>query len=457
MSQNSAERLKAYLAQLPPRAQALLIREFERALERGDDAAVATFVLAELRKIVRTDDQNVAPRVNDPQRQVFEPLEPYLAEAHAPVGPGQIRRSSLLPIWTWLAREGAPEAVRVFVAGLDAPTDKAAAVRAIQHSLIDAIASLLAEPDQRRAATRIGPASAMEDLPAISVVLKNVEALDGLAAKLPGHFRSFGDSQIALVMTALAIPALQTPQLLPFALRLLMKRLPSSWQIVRLAVHAAATDDASRVAAHPFGVAVPMAIEELSQSALLLRQNIKRGQFGTAGETIKLVHDGVRGLRTELDVRSDSPSGRSLAMLRVDMSDALKNVIDNVPGRVRRLLRQRPDKDVTAATRLDPSEIDETAALIDLVAVCRSFASELAISEVTLRTYSELQSYIEKTTEMLVESLRHCEPSARDFREQQARGAIRFCEVLFGHDYAVLMGRSADNALADGRKPARAV
>ena len=106
MSQNSAERLKAYLAQLPPRAQALLIREFERALERGDDAAVATFVLAELRKIVRTDDQNVAPRVNDPQRQVFEPLEPYLAEAHAPVGPGQIRRSSLLPIWTWLACPG---------------------------------------------------------------------------------------------------------------------------------------------------------------------------------------------------------------------------------------------------------------------------------------------------------------------------------------------------------------
>ena len=45
MSQTSIERLRDYLAQLPPQAQALLMREFERALERGQDTAVATLVL----------------------------------------------------------------------------------------------------------------------------------------------------------------------------------------------------------------------------------------------------------------------------------------------------------------------------------------------------------------------------------------------------------------------------
>ena len=53
MSQTLQERLKDYLAQLPPRSQAMLMREFERALERGEDTAVATFVLEALRKIVR--------------------------------------------------------------------------------------------------------------------------------------------------------------------------------------------------------------------------------------------------------------------------------------------------------------------------------------------------------------------------------------------------------------------
>jgi hypothetical protein len=38
----------------------------------------------------------------------------------------------------------------------------------------------------------------------------------------------------------------------------------------------------------------------------------------------------------------------------------------------------------------------------------------------------------------------------------QVSAAIRFCEVLFGHDYASLMSRAAENALTDERKPSRA-
>ena len=45
MSQATIERLREFLAQLPPQSQALLMREFERAIERGEDASVATFVL----------------------------------------------------------------------------------------------------------------------------------------------------------------------------------------------------------------------------------------------------------------------------------------------------------------------------------------------------------------------------------------------------------------------------
>ena len=61
MSQTSIERLRDYLAQLPPQAQALLMREFERALERGQDTAVATLVLEQLRKIVRKTETDEAP------------------------------------------------------------------------------------------------------------------------------------------------------------------------------------------------------------------------------------------------------------------------------------------------------------------------------------------------------------------------------------------------------------
>ena len=108
MSQTSTERLKDYLAQLPPQAQALLMREFERAIERGEDTVVATFVLEQLRKVARRTEEVARPRTDDPARLVFRPLEPFLVEGNSPGRPGQIRRASLMPVWQWLNRTGAP-------------------------------------------------------------------------------------------------------------------------------------------------------------------------------------------------------------------------------------------------------------------------------------------------------------------------------------------------------------
>ena len=218
----------------------------------------------------------------------------------------------------------------------------------------------------------------------------------------------------------------------------------------------AASDDEIRVAATPYGVAVTIALHDLSFVAACLRTDIRRGQFDNVPEQLKSLHDGVRGLRTELDLRNDSSWGKQLASIRADISNSLQSEIDSVPGRVRRILRQRADKDISATAKIDMSEVEETASLIDFVAVCRTYASELAINEVTLRTYSDLQHYVEQSTESLVQSLRGGDAKARAYRQQQVKAAIRFCEVLFGSDYASLMSRAAENALTGERKPARA-
>src|SRR5206468_8123453 len=259
------------------------------------------------------------------------------------------------------------------------------------------------------------------------------EALDTLGSRLPSYLRMFADQQIAVVSASLNVASLQTPQVLPFALSLIMQRLTAPWQIIRLAVKMAASDDEIRVAATPYGVAVTIALHDLYFVAACLRTDIKRGHFVEIAEQLKTLHDGVRGLRTELDLRNDSAWGRQLMSIRADISNSLQSEIDSVPGRVRRILRQRADKDISSAPKIDPSEVEDTAALIDFVAVCRTYASELAINEVTLRTYSDLQHYVEQSTEGLVQSLRGGDTRSRAYRQMQVKAAIRFCEVLFGH------------------------
>jgi hypothetical protein len=461
MSQTSNERLREYLAQLPPQSQALLMREFERAIERGEDAVVATFVLEELRKIVRGTDEPTRPRTDDPARLLFRPLEPFLIEGNFPRRPGQIRRASLLPMWQWLIRDGAPDQAHEFEAALDrarnteTPAAVEAAVRTFQRAAAEAIAKLIADGD-RRAMARVGGPEVLEDLVPIGSILQARDAIDTLNGRLPAQFRLFAESQIASVSAALNVATLQTPQLLPFALSLVMQRLSAPWQIIRLAIRMAASDDEVRVAATPYGVAVSIALHELSYLAAVLRTDIRRGQFDNVSELLKTLHDGVRGLRTELDLRNDSTWGKQLTSIRAEISNALQSEIDSVPGRVRRILRQRADKDISIGSRIDSTEVDEAAALIDFVAVCRIYASELAINEVTLRTYSDLQQYVEQSTEALVQSLRSGDLKTRPYRQMQVQAAIRFCELLFGHDYASLMSRAAENAVTGERKSSRA-
>jgi hypothetical protein len=465
MSQTSIERLRDYLGQLPPQAQALLMREFERAIERGDDVTVATFVLEQLRKVVRGSDEETRPRTDDPARLLFRPLEPFLIDTNFPVRPGQIRRASLLPVWQWLIRDGAPDQAREFEAALALVRETGTAsglepaIRKFQLAAADAICKI-ATPvpggDKPRELARIGPPNVIDDMLPIGLVLQAREALDGLSGRLPGNLRMLADSQIGPVIASLNAPALQTPQLLPFALSLIMQRLTAPWQIIRLAIKMAASDDEIRVAATPYGVAVSIALHDLCFLAACLRTDIKRGQFDNVAEHLKTLHDGLRGLRTELDLRNDSSWGRQLTSIRADISNTLQSEIDSVPGRVRRILRQRADKDISVGAKIDSVDVEETAALIDFVAVCRTYASELAINEVTLRTYSDLQQYVEKSTEALVQSLRGGDAKARVYREMQVKAAVRFCDVLFGHDYASLMSRAAENALTGERKPSRA-
>src|ERR1700712_1575001 len=127
MSQTSTERLREYLAQLPPQAQALLMREFERAIERGEDATVANLVLEQLRKVVRGTDEATRPRTDDPARLLFRPLEPFLVEGNLPARPGQIHRASLLPVWQWLNRDGAPDQARELEVALERIRETASA------------------------------------------------------------------------------------------------------------------------------------------------------------------------------------------------------------------------------------------------------------------------------------------------------------------------------------------
>jgi len=464
--ETTVERLRQYLRQLTPQARSLLIGELERSVLRADDVAGADLVLHELRGIVR-EQREGAPRIGHSARLFFRPLEPYLVDDRGDhKHPGRIARSSLETLWTWIRRDLAPDEAENFsdeigeaLLGGDGPKAEHLA-RAFQDRVGAALDAAFIAADEeklrRRLLAQIGTPRADEDATALKCVLKARDGLAALGARLPLRIGNLAGEQLGDCKALIESTAARDRDLMLYALLTVMSRLAAPWQLIRFGIKAAGSDTAARVAETPYGVAVTIVLAELERLVGELRNDLRSGQGVAVSALLKTIHDSARGLRTELDLPVDSTWGRALAAQRAQIAELLRSEIESMPGRVRRMLRPRPSAEIRPNTVLDPEEVAETEALVEFVGACRHFAGELAINEMTQRTFSELQQYLDNGTRALLDGLRHAGDADRSFRQSQVDAAVRLCAKVFGKDYAALLGKAAEVAGAGDRKAARA-
>ena len=460
------ERLRQYFRELPPGTRALLIAELERAMLRGEDVPGGDMLVQELRVAVRHAGEN-GPRLETPARLFFRPLDPFLVNTR-PIHkmPGRIARSALEPIWAWISRDLVPaeakaysdDVARLLASGeAGAPESRACA---FQDRIVDRIVAALAAADaddkaRRRLAGQVGTTHAVGDVRDIARILAARDALALLEERLPGHVGNFFDGPLDGVRALLESPLAAHEGLLPYALVMVSGRLATPWQLIRLAVNAAQSDEAARIAATPYAIAVDIVLHDVERMVEELRADLKRGTVIAVISLLKCIHDAARGLRTELDLSTDSAWARELAAIRSEISDLLRIEIESVPGRVRRLLRPRPSSEIARNSTLNADDVAETEALIGFVGACRNFAGELAINEMTLRTFQELQQYLDTGTRTLLDALRGAGEADRPFRKSQVDAAVRFCAKAFGRDYASLLAKAAELAVNAERKVAK--
>ena len=276
------------------------MREFERAIERGEDITVANFVLEQLRKVVRgtEEDDEARPRTDDPARLLYRPLEPFLVESNFPVRPGRSAAHRCCRSGNGWSATGRPRP-RANSKPRSPRSGRAAATPTSKARPASSSSPQPTRSSSRRRRSRATTGSGRSPVSARLMssrtccrsagVLRAREALETLGSRMPGQMRVFSESQIATVGSALNVPSLQTPQLLPFALSLIMQRLTAPWQIIRLAIKMAASDDEIRVAATPYGVAVTIALHDLSFLTACLRTDIRRGHFENVAEHLKIL------------------------------------------------------------------------------------------------------------------------------------------------------------------------
>ena len=451
------ERLREYLRQLPPAARALLITELERTLLRGEEIPGGDLVLREVRSAVRDSGEH-ALRIGSPERLFFAAVEPFLVdEMSAEKQQCRIARASLEPIWAWLCRDLIPAEAKAYSAqcqplagpgplgalhaadlGLSGPRDRTYRRGARRGGFERQGAAETCRPTRSSAGVRRS-ARPCEDTASARC------ARSAFGDRVPAHVRNLADAALDAAKAALDAPSARQNGILPYALVMLMSRLAAPWQLIRVAVRAVQSDEAARIAATPYAMAVTAVLAEIERMVDELKGELKRGGNVAVTSLLKSIHDAVRGVRTELDLPADQQWGRQLGAIRSEISSVLRTGVESAPGRVRRLVRPRPVKEIMSGSVLDAGEVAEVEALIELVTACRIYASELAISEMTTRAYGELQ-------QILVPEPRCCSTACavraaeRAFRRSQVDAALRFCGKVFGQEYASLLTKAADVA-----------
>lgn len=465
VGQPAVERLREFLRGLKPGSRALLIAELERSVLRGDDIAGSDLILRELRRSMH-EGRSKSQRLGDDARLFFGPIEPFVVDdvpdhKHR----GRIARSAIEPIWLWLSGTVMPDEARDFSTQVEAAllendgNQTQSLARAFQDSALRHMEELVAaaardDKCHRRLSVQLGTPHAHDDIKTLIGVLKSRDQLAMIGTHLPGHIRALTGPSLENVKAQLDSRLVANPDTLVYALVLVMSRLAAAWQLIRLATRAAGSDVAARIAETPYSVTVPMVLTEIGRMVSELSGDLKSERGIAVTALLRDIHDSLRGLRSELDLSGDSAWAKQLAGIRAEISKMLSSEINLMPGRVRRLMRPRPLKEIVPGSTIDAEEVAEAEALVGFVMACRNYASELAINEITQRTFTELQQCLDAGTKTLLDALRTSGDDERAFRQSQVDAAVRFCGKVFGQEYASLLTKAADVATHGERKRA---
>src|SRR4051812_17802470 len=288
-----ADKLRGFLRELSPQARAMLLAE----LERNEQGALpgSDLIIRELRNVGRDDAPAASPapssadRDENAARQFFAFLEPFFVDDEADrVHEGRLPRAAAATMWEWICRDLLPDdanayadnAIRLLRAGDQGKATQAAHMfqdRVAQTIETTLLASQTDEKARRKLAHQIGTPRALDDVRQLVAILKTRDVLAALAGKLPAKIRNLSDDQIASFTGFVDSTAGKHRQVYTMGLVLLLSRLSAPWQLIRVAIKAADSDQPTRIGETPYGPAVAIVLSDVERLGGGLETDLPRG------------------------------------------------------------------------------------------------------------------------------------------------------------------------------------
>jgi hypothetical protein len=347
-----ADRIQEFLQRLTPLTRNNLLTELER-LEMCDGEMPGTAdILAKLRSEFRKDG-STQNRISNPTRHFFMPLEPLLvggAPEHA--NSGRIQRGSLAAIWEWISRDLLRTMASDYVIKVDqliaSNNQKEAAKTAaiFQTKVVKSLESVLSSSDggeqiRKKLATYTASRTAYDDLTKMLSALRARDALAKFNEALPEQIHNFDDTKVAKIMALLDAFRKTNADEIPFALALILKRLRTPWQLMRLATKPAPSKNAADIAATPYAIAISMVLDRLEDNRSALRIALRNNRVLVAKEILTEIYDTEYAFQVRIDMLDQSDWGKRLQDLMTAITSLVETEVARFPDNVGHVLGSR--------------------------------------------------------------------------------------------------------------------
>lgn len=439
------------MIKLSPDAVAMLVGATEKSRQDGEDDPVSRIILQAALNLSLKHGKKI-PRLIDPSRLLFGPLEPFLIDfAAGPKQPARIERASLPIIWTWLERDLLSDDIAQLQAGISESDsdDEASMAERLTSELRGKAAAAISgifdsfqeRPDERlRFASQLGSEQTLDDAGDMVVILEHSVALQQLNSKLPARIPSLDGNILSSITEALSNLIDRDQRLRPFGLVLVMAKLQNPAEIIRIAKAAVNSDSSIKLESHPYHVAIDLVLYEANAKARQA-QDALRAMDGSVqiwnllNEYYSLSH----GLNVEVEISSASKWSKKIIKMRSGLSDRVSGVISDAPRQIKALLNYDKEK----SKEIPERDILSMEFLLKLMIQCRKISSELALNEMLSRVRRDSEQFLNLMGDSLVERLRHSDSVSRGPLIERLDIAERLTRIALGSEIADLLHRSA--------------
>ena len=447
--------LSGFLGQLPEHVAARLAKAVEVDRLIGGSNLPHEEILRALRPQLRQVPEKA--RTQTPQRFFCLPFEDMLVSPNRSTKQkGRIARSTIEPVWNWLATDLMPtrhraitEALRdAILRGRDAEREELTAELWSEAST--ALKAELANEKQRTfAAKKLGGTAAAEDAMEIAVVLAAGREITQMQSRLPKPILALTEDDIKLLRETFDALSESMPDVAPYVPLIVMGRLERPWEALHLAGILGRKMTDTVIANTDLAVVGELLFSDLDEYAKKM-QSVRPAEFDPelVVTTLANFSELSSGIVKELGIRRDGKWGQRLSKNRATVSQAVENLIERAPKEILAALPTarvgsfgKGPKPLDFSRKPDPDRVAKATRYASLMAHSRPFAVAAAFSAKLKEAMDETAEELRTYGEDILREFRAGPSDTRGHMDEHWDVVLALCTLVLGEQETELLRR----------------